>query len=402
MVSGFFTYAHQPLSGSGSLLNLNVDAMLNKSWVFAGLSLGLLPWLAIAQPLSTAQLADQYALRIFQDSKPVGMSMVVINGGEALQRFHGRVRPGSKQQPDGNSLLRIASLTKLMTSEVLVAQALHNKVGLNDPLLKYAPPGWQPATAANGQPITLLDLATHTSGLPREMPGNKAPDTPVFVWPDQRQRWQWLSHRKATAPVGRAAYSNLAYDYLADALSRAARQPYERLLQQQVVQPLGMRDTTLKPTAAQCARLLAGFDPSPCTETTAAGGSGGVYSTANDMQRWLQNQLTPRSNADRLQVAQSHRMVFQRSALNSVKGLDVVGTADAVGLGWIYMKPQPGRPAMLQKTGGGGGFLSYIAMLPGQNVGVFVSITYTGQTSFRSMSNAVHQLLAKLDQRKLG
>ncbi|MGV8577611.1 serine hydrolase, partial [Pseudomonas aeruginosa] len=70
-----------------------------------------------------------------------------------------------------------------------------------------------------GQPITLLNLATHTSALPREQPGKKPPKTPVFTWPTKAQRWQWLAHANVTVPPGvRAAYSNLAYDLLADAL----------------------------------------------------------------------------------------------------------------------------------------------------------------------------------------
>jgi len=359
----------------------------------------LLPLLVQAQELSTAQLADQYALRIYQNSKPVGMTMVVINGHEALQRFHGQTRPGSKILPDGNALIRIASLSKLMTNEVLVAQAMRQNVRLDDPLQKYAPAGVVVPRGKNGQSMTLRDLATHTSGLPREMPGSRGADTPVFFWPNQRQRWQWLASTKGRyAPSGAAAYSNLAYDYLADALSFAAHKPYETLLQQWVIKPLGMRDTTLKPSAAQCARLMAGFDPSPCTETIAAHGSGGLYSTTNDMQRWLKNQLSPYSAAESKRVAALQHMIYPRTALRAARGLDVVGTADAVGLGWLYLKPQNGRPAMLQKTGGGGGFISYMVILPGQQVGVFVSMTYTGQTRFRSMSDAVNQLVAQLNQ----
>lgn len=77
---------------------------------------------------------------------------------------------------------------------------------LNDPLSKYAPPGarvpdWQ------GKPITLVNLATHTSALPREQPGGAA-HRPVFVWPTRQQRWNWLSTATLkAAPGSQAAYS---------------------------------------------------------------------------------------------------------------------------------------------------------------------------------------------------
>ncbi len=74
----------------------------------------------------------------------------------------------------------------------------------------------------NGTPITLVNLATHTSALPREQPGGAA-HRPVFVWPTREQRWKYLSTAKLkAAPGSQAAYSNLAFDLLADALANAS------------------------------------------------------------------------------------------------------------------------------------------------------------------------------------
>lgn len=126
---------------------------------------------------------------------------------------------------------------------------------LNDPLSKYAPPGarvpdWQ------GKPITLVNLATHTSALPREQPGGAA-HRPVFVWPTRQQRWNWLSTATLkAAPGSQAAYSNLAFDLLADALATAAGKPYPQLFEEQITRPLGMKDTTFTPSPDQCQRLM--------------------------------------------------------------------------------------------------------------------------------------------------
>ncbi|RBO38147.1 serine hydrolase, partial [Enterobacter hormaechei] len=100
------------------------------------------------------------------------------------------------------------------------------------------------------------------------------------TWPTKAQRWQWLAHANVTVPPGvHAAYSNLAYDLLADALSRAAGKPYNALLKEKITAPLGMVDTTLTPSPEQCSRLMvAAAGPSACRDTTAAAGSGGVYS----------------------------------------------------------------------------------------------------------------------------
>ncbi|HGY5928877.1 D-alanyl-D-alanine-carboxypeptidase/endopeptidase AmpH, partial [Serratia marcescens] len=208
-----------------------------------------------APPQLASQIVDQYAEHIFYNSGATGMALVVIDGNQVVNRSFGDTKPGNNLRPRPDSLIRIASITKLMTSEVMVKMAAAGQVKLTDPLRKYAPKGaYVPAYNAE-QPITLLNLATHTSSLPREQPGKKPPKTPVFTWPTKAQRWQWLAHANVTVPPGvHAAYSNLAYDLLADALSRAAGKPYNALLKEKITAPLGMVDTTLTPSPEQCSR----------------------------------------------------------------------------------------------------------------------------------------------------
>ncbi|WP_432804398.1 serine hydrolase, partial [Escherichia coli] len=108
-----------------------------------------------------------------------GRALVVIDGNQRVFRSYGETRPGNNVRPQLDSVIRIASLTKLMTSEMLVKLLDQGTVKLNDPLSKYAPPGARVPTY-NGTPITLVNLATHTSALPREQPGGAA-HRPVFV-----------------------------------------------------------------------------------------------------------------------------------------------------------------------------------------------------------------------------
>jgi D-alanyl-D-alanine-carboxypeptidase/D-alanyl-D-alanine-endopeptidase len=101
-----------------------------------------------------------------------------------------------------------------------------------------------------------VNLATHTSALPREQPGGAA-HRDVFVWPTRDQRWSYLSTATLkAAPGSQASYSNLAFDLLADALSTAAGKPYTQLFEEQITRPLGMKDTTFTPSPDQCRRLM--------------------------------------------------------------------------------------------------------------------------------------------------
>lgn len=351
-------------------------------------------------PEFASDIVDRYASLIYYGSNATGMAMVAIDGNQRVFRSFGETRPGNNVRPQLDSVIRIASLNKLMTSEILVKLLDQGVVRLNDPLSKYAPANAR-VPAYQGTPITLVNLATHTSALPREQPGGVSP-RPVFIWPTRQQRWDWLSSAKLNAAPGSVVgYSNLAFDLLADALSNAAGKPWPQLFEEQITRPLGMKDTTFTPSPDQCKRLMvAERGASPCNNTLAAIGSGGAYSTPADMMRWMQQFLasdiyTRSAQADRMQT-----LIYQRSQFTRVAGMDVPGRADALGLGWVYMSPKEGRPGIIQKTGGGGGFITYMAMVPQHNIGVFVVVTRSPQTRFINMSDGVHALLSELTANK--
>ena len=372
--------------------------------LFAALYAAAVPVTHAAQtspdPVFASDIVDRYANHIFYGSGATGMALVVIDGNQRVFRSFGETRPGNNVRPQLDSVIRIASLSKLMTSEILVKLLDQGVVKLNDPLSKYAPPGARVPTY-KGSPITLVNLATHTSALPREQPGGAA-HRAVFVWPTREQRWSWLSTATLkSAPGSQAAYSNLGFDLLADALANAAGKPYSQLFEQQITRPLGMKDTTFTPSPDQCKRLMvAEKGASPCNNTLAAIGSGGVYSTPDDMMRWMQQFLssdfyTRNTQADRMQT-----LIYQRSQLTRVTGMDVPGKADALGMGWVYMAPKNGRPGIIQKTGGGGGFITYMAMIPQHNIGAFVVVTRSPLTKFMNMSYGVNDLISELSGNK--
>ncbi|EKK4060003.1 D-alanyl-D-alanine-carboxypeptidase/endopeptidase AmpH [Cronobacter sakazakii] len=355
---------------------------------------------ASPDPVFASDIVDRYANHIFYGSGATGMAIVVIDGNQRVFRSFGETRPGNNVRPQLDSVIRIASLTKLMTSEMLVKMLDQGVVKLNDPLSRYAPPGARVPTY-QGEPIRLVNLATHTSGLPREQPGGAA-KRPVFVWPTREQRWQWLSTASLkAAPGATASYSNLAFDLLADALANAASKPYTQLFEEQITRPLGMKDTTFTPSPDQCKRLMiAEKGASPCNNTLAAIGSGGVYSTPDDMMRWMQQFLASDFHRRSPQADRMQTLIYQRTQLTRVVGMDVPGKADALGLGWVYMAPKDGRPGIIQKTGGGGGFITYMAMIPQSNIGAFVVVTRSPLTRFTNMSDGINDLVTELSGNK--
>lgn len=336
-----------------------------------------LPLCASAAPANFDKLQAS-AQAIFQASGAVS-SVVVVVTPEATESFaFGMAAPGSGKRADAASLVRLNSTSKLLAAHVALQMAVEGKVALD---AAYGP----------GAPMTLRQLITHTSGMPRD-PDLPYPDgAPALTWPTQEVRSAWLARQTLAAPSGAAAlYSNVGYDLLADALARAAARPYPVLLRERITGPLGMLDTTSSPTPQQCARLLQGAsDEGPCADTSARAGTGGIYSTPRDMAIWMRYMLglhpkhKPQAGALDTLVA--------RTALTTVTGLDKGGPASGIGYGWVALAPTATRPAIMQKTGGGAGFMSYMALAPHAQVGVFMVVT---RVDHAMMDQLVPQTLA--------
>ena len=366
----------------------------------AALSFCLRP--SCAQTVPPLAAADPIAAQILTRTASTGMVMVLVRDSEVWIGSYGETAPHSRQKPSPDSILRLCSLTKIMTTDLLVKlAALHpDTVALTTPLQALAPPNGRVTNRvyripANTRPITLGDLATHTAGLPREIayPANGAAH---FTFPDLAFRWQWLAGAELRTVPGTAAhYSNAGFDFLADALSRAAAQPYPQLFASLTARPLGLTDTTLTPTPEQCARLLLGSKgEGPCTDTTATAGSSGMYSTANDMVRWLKYLLG-------LPGVPVHANPYDLATylhpedLRSIQGLSHAGIPTGLGLGWVHINP-PGSPQeIIQKTGGGAGFNTYIALNPSHHLGLFVAVT-EGRRSAANLFRESNDLLIQL------
>jgi D-alanyl-D-alanine-carboxypeptidase/D-alanyl-D-alanine-endopeptidase len=265
-------------------------------------------------------------------------------------------------------------------------------------LQEFAPPKKIVPVGPGGTPITLRDLATHTSGLPREV-GSYPAKTPHFTFPDRAFRWTWLPKQKLITRPGTAAlYSNVGFDFLGDALASAANTTYTQLLNERIVRPLGLRDTTLTPSSDQCGRLLRGIgDEGPCADTQASGASGGVYSTSADMVRVLQYFLhIPATAGAAAPVPPALAVCLKPALLKSVQGLNHAGDPTGIGMAWIQLGDPDGPSTMMQKTGAGAGFHTYIVLSPKRQTGIFVAVTDGKGGAHMNLYHEANNLLADL------
>ena len=286
------------------------------------LLLGLVPVAAQTAPqlnLQDLKNAEALGADLYTNSGATGLVLVVVRGGKVFIHGYGETAPGSHTAPNEDSVIRICSLTKIFTTDVLAKLVADGTVRLDDPLQKYAPAGT--VVPEKGGPITLLDLATHTAGLDREI-GTAPRHTPHFTYPDFETRWQWLSHAELKfTPGTEAFYSNVGFDLLSDALADAARMPYATLLWTRTLKPLNMWETTFYPTAAQCARLMqSAYLDGPCTVTEGTEGSSGLYSTPADMAKWLRYLVGPGTASSPAQPDAAHAVYIPASSLKLTHG----------------------------------------------------------------------------------
>lgn len=147
---------------------------------------------------------------------------------------------------DPDTLFEIGSITKTFTGILLADAVLKGKVTLEDPITKYLPPGLL-ATDSPLHSVTLLDLATHTSGLPR-LPENLEkgadPRDPYAHYSVERLQEYLRNFQESDFESrGKMSYSNLGMGLLGYLLSEVSGKPYEVLLQETILAPLGMRST---------------------------------------------------------------------------------------------------------------------------------------------------------------
>ena len=356
----------------------------------------------LADPLLDETVAFTGQILFLEHKVPALVIGAVRNGEVSIQGFGERSKGGAA--PDGDTLMRIGSITKAFTGEVLAYLVAEDKVAFADPFTTLAPEIASGASA-DIQRIRLIDLATHSAGLPREVPHEPGPENDPFATVTREAFANWLKTDKLLfAPGTGVLYSNFGFNILAIALSNAAKTPYPQLLEQHVTGPLGLRDTTFAPTDAQKARIMQGHAPdgTPMPDVPTGSvmvGASGLYSTPKDLLRWMQWHLDRSAGEDAEARLLDHAIYLVRDGLNPVYGMDESGHMDAMGLAWVAMMPKEDRPFILQKAGGRQGIFTYIAFAPAHDVAVFVAINKFDFGAAMAMAEAANALIANLAPR---
>ena len=267
-------------------------------------------------PAITFAQTEQEIRRILSDRIDIAKQSVGLVVGIIDQKGRRIISAGSLDQNDkrllnGDTVFEIGSITKVFTSLVLTDMVQRGEVALSDPIGKYLPKDLK-TPERGGKAITLLDLSTHFSGLPR-LPGNLAPRNPTDPYADYsvENLYQFLTgYTLPRDPGEKWEYSNLGSGLLGHLLSLRAGSSYEAVVHSRITAPLRMKDTAVTLSPEMKARLAVGHNNNlaavPNWNFQSLAGAGALRSTANDMLTFLAANLgiveSPLAPADRKSV----------------------------------------------------------------------------------------------------
>jgi D-alanyl-D-alanine-carboxypeptidase/D-alanyl-D-alanine-endopeptidase len=255
----------------------------------------------------------------------------------------------------------IGSVTKVFTALLLAESERLGKVNRDDPAAKFLLPADDPAMPALVK-VTLLALATHTSGLPR-LPPNFAPANPLDPYADYTLEKLRVALRQSAQSVQAPAaydYSNYGFSVLGQALAEAWGRPYAEILRERVLDPLGLEKTTLglpgAPAPTDFAPGHNGMEPVPTWTQDATAPAGGLRSSTRELAKFLQACLDLRDTP------------LHQSLAGTAKPLCPTGTHPGyVGLAWNLTA---GKTPIVWHNGETGGYYSLVAYQPAKKRGI--------------------------------
>ena len=308
------------------------------------------------------------------------LALAVVAGPE---RFAGCLPRAGRER--GRTRFEIGSITKTFTALLLADLVADGVVRLEDPVALHLPARAGPRHQ-RGAPITLLHLATHTAGLPR-LPARFYPvalpawrTNPYAAYGPELLLRDFARVRPRSAPGRFVRYSNFGVGLLGRALAEAAGRPYEQVLAERVLRPLGLHETGGQ--ARYAAGHAPGYAPGHAAGYApghAAGllgptgatvppwripglpGAGCLVTGAGDLLRYLEALLAPDGAgalAGPLREVQRPRLVRR-------------GSADRLCLVWNLRHYPWGD--LLFHSGGTRGFTTFIGFSPQRGVGLAVS-----------------------------
>ena len=372
--TGQLSSDHNALTGTwnqGAALALNLTRQTER-WAPPPVTLS-----AAIAPVDAAQMQSVLSRDLEQalqsgaiaPGTSTGLTIGVLRNGVRRVFAFGTAKP--------DSIYEIGSVSKTFTGLILAQLVEQGSVKLDEPVRQLLPDGTVAKPA--GAEISLLDLVTQHSGLPR-LPDNLKPSDPLNPYADYHAAnlYAFLSaHGLDKAGNPPFLYSNLGVGLLGQALANRAAVAYPTLLLNQVTGPLGMKDTVITLSTEQRQRFIDGHTAdhrlAHAWDLDALAGAGAIRSTADDLLTYLEAQLHP----DAIAAKVSHQS-NQTRTLPAALALSHQPRADAgpdtkIAFAWFYNA----ATGTYSHGGATGGYSSFVFFNPTGDYAAVVLVNTT-------------------------
>lgn len=303
-----------------------------------------------AAPVFPTKVAAQLESLVDRGEIPGAVVALIDPTGITFKSF-GVDGPGGHQKPTPRTLYEIGSVTKVFTTLLLADMVIRGEVSLSDPAEKWLVPKMN-TPRRDGRTFTLLDLATHRSGLDDNVPDFWS----LSKMKDAELENYLRSAHLLSAPGQKLLYSNFGICVLGRALADRSNRDFGELLSERVLKPLHLDDTMLTVPPGRLGNLAKGYDGQRAVEwltLEAARPAGGLKSSASDLARFLKLEM------GQLDSPLRKAMDLSQEKQNGREPLD---------LGWFYIQFKSGP--IYRHTGMTPGARSWIYFMPSKGLGL--------------------------------
>ena len=305
---------------------------------------------------------------------------VSVHGRRYFFHYGKATDDGAEFTPD--TLVEIGSNTKTFTTALFALAVTRGQIEAGESIQKHMPDGMKLAPLA--QKATPLQLASFQSGMPDD-PTNLPPKLEMrsIEHYTTKDFLTWVSHWKpAVPPPAPYKYSNSGIGLLSYLVMNATSKSWEEQVNDEILTPLGMRDTELRPSPAQQQRLARGHlkngNDAPVWPIFAWYAAGGLRSTARDMLSYCEANLG-HSEVQGKPVPQAVTHAMQQ-AQAPIYPLPAPAKAHQA-MAWVVTDANPaeGMASIVWKDGGTAGFSSGMVLHHGKDIAVFVAVNEASQ-----------------------
>lgn len=307
---------------------------------------------------------DKISAEHFNDSTNIGLSIGIIQNGISSEYYYGGKYTNLIKDVDSTTLFEIGSVTKVYTSFILALLENEKKLSRFDLLSKYMPNDITEGKKWASQ-IRLVDLATHTSGLPGFENTKSLQNLNGFDENDPYSLFSesfMLSILKETDTLnnhGKVNYSNFGIALLALAMANAENTTFDNLFEKYIIFGQGLKSTFLKVTEPDLLRIAVphrNLEKMPLIHLAALSPSGSIKTTMPDLLKFLNLHLKPSGELGKVvEIVLTNQIEYNEQA---------------VGLGWGIHKIK--NETVFFHNGGTYGSSSIVIIIPSKNSAVAI------------------------------